>query len=224
VSCLFLLCTYVSDGVLVCLFPTLQLEHVSNVTSKHLGRPFTLLEPTSATVSAPSSSLNLSVRGMSGGSGVGDMSGGAPGLEFDHLGAGSSAGAAGMGPSAVLPFQMPAPLTNMERPMMMRTAAQAMDELTQIAQAGEHLWIRGDERDTLIVATYEGLFSNTGAGFRPPDVSVEGSRVGSMVFMSAVALVDVFMDTVRAHSSPFVPSCCPVERVHMHAWRGLACR
>jgi homeobox-leucine zipper protein len=215
VSCLFLLCTYVSDGVLVCLFPTLQLEHVSNVTSKHLGRPFTLLEPTSATVSAPSSSLNLSVGGMSGGP---------PGLEFDHLGAGSSAGAAGMGPSAVLPFQMPAPLTNMERPMMMRTAAQAMDELIQIAQAGEHLWIRGDERDTLIVATYDGLFSNTSAGFRPPDIRVEGSRVGSMVFMSAVALVDVFMDTVRAHSSPFVPSCCPVERVHMHAWRGLACR
>jgi homeobox-leucine zipper protein len=176
----------------VCSQPNLQLDRVSSITSKYLGRPFTQMPTMSA------SSLDLSVGGMSGG----PVLGGPPGLDLDLIGCGPAG--PGMIPSG-LPFQMPAPVTEMERPVMIDTAARALDELIRLAQAGDHLWVKGppgDERETLNVATYDGVFSHPGAGFRPPDINVEGSRDSGHVFMSAVAIVDVFMDTVRRMPPP----------------------
>ncbi|AQK83085.1 Homeobox-leucine zipper protein HDG11 [Zea mays] len=126
------------------------------------------------------SSLDLSVGGM------GSLGG--PSLDLDLL----------SGCSSGLPYQVPAPVTEMERPMMVDMAARAMDELIRLAQAGEQIWVKGvpgDAREVLDVGTYDSLFAKPGAAFRPPDINVEASRDSGLVFMSAVALVDVFMDT-----------------------------
>jgi homeobox-leucine zipper protein len=174
-----------------------QLDRMSSFTSKYLGRPFTQMPPVPP-MSMSMSSLDLSVGGMPG-HGLG---GGGPSLDLDLLG--------GCCPSG-MPFQMPAPVTEMERPMMVDLAARAMDELIRLAQAGEQLWakgVAGDARETLNVATYDTLFAKPGGAFRPPDINVEGSRDSALVFMSAVALVDVFMDTVRtSYPLPLLPAC-----------------
>ncbi|WVZ82025.1 hypothetical protein U9M48_029341 [Paspalum notatum var. saurae] len=161
-----------------------ELDRVSSITSKYLGRPFTQMPPV-PTLSV--SSLDLSVGMMPGGP-QGLVVGG-PSLDLDLL----------SGCSSGMPFQVPAPVTEMERPMMVDMAARAMDELIRLAQAGDHVWVKqgvlGDTREALNVATYDSLFAKPGAAFRPPDINVEGSRESGLVFMSALALVDVFMDT-----------------------------
>ncbi|KAL6605992.1 hypothetical protein ACP70R_041645 [Stipagrostis hirtigluma subsp. patula] len=155
-----------------------ELDRVSSITSKYLGRPFTQMPPVPA---MSMSSLDLSVGGMGG------PALGGPSLDLDLLGGGA--------PSSGMPFQLPAPVPEMERPMMADMAARAMDELIRLAQAGEHVWAKGDAaRETLNVATYDSLFSKPGGAFRPPDITVEGTRDSGLVFMSAAALVDVFMD------------------------------
>ena len=162
------------------------------MTSKYLGRPFTQMPPV-PTMSV--SSLDLSMGGMPGQQGPL----GGPSLDLDLL----------SGCSSGMPYQMPAPVTEMERPMMVDMATRAMDELIRLAQAGDQIWVKGmpgDAREVLNVATYDSLFAKPGGAFRPPDMNVEGSRDSCLVFMSAVALVDVFMDTVhlRIPSFPFV--------------------
>ncbi|GJN00614.1 hypothetical protein PR202_ga17809 [Eleusine coracana subsp. coracana] len=169
-----------------------ELDRVSSITSKYLGRPFTQMPPmpTMSTMSP----LDLSVgSGMSGPPLP-------PSLDLDLLGGGgsSSSSAAVMYPPPGMAFQMPAPVSDMERPVMIDAAARALDELIRLAQAGDHVWVRqgGEyERETLNVATYDSLFAKPGGAFRPPDIAVEGSRVSGLVFMSGVALVDVFMDS-----------------------------
>ena len=110
------------------------------------------------------------------------------------------------------------PVTEMERPMMADLAARAMDELIRLAQAGRQLWdkgVPGGAPEMLNVAAYDSLFAAPGGAFRPPDIGVEGSRDSGLVFMSAVALVDVFMDTVRVHSHLYLhlPPACFDRRV-----------
>jgi len=173
----------------------LQLDRVSSMTSKYLGRPFTQMPPV-PTMSV--SSLDLSMGGMPGQQGPL----GGPSLDLDLL----------SGCSSGMPYQMPAPVTEMERPMMVDMATRAMDELIRLAQAGDQIWVKGmpgEAREVLNVATYDSLFAKPGGAFRPPDINVEGSRDSGLVFMSAVALVDVFMDTVhlRIASFPFVFQC-----------------
>ncbi|XP_066371669.1 homeobox-leucine zipper protein ROC8-like [Miscanthus floridulus] len=158
-----------------------ELDRVSSMTSKYLGRPFTQMPPV-PTMSV--SSLDLSMGGMPGQ----QAPLGGPSLDLDLL----------SGCSSGMPYQMPAPVTEMERPMMVDMATRAMDELIRLAQAGDQIWVKGmpgDAREVLNVATYDSLFAKPGGAFRPPDMNVEGSRDSGLVFMSAVALVDVFMDT-----------------------------
>jgi homeobox-leucine zipper protein len=89
-------------------------------------------------------------------------------------------------------------VSEMERPMMAEMATRAMDELIRMAQAGEHLWVKAGGREVLNVDTYDSVFAKPGAAsFRGPDVHVEGSRDSGLVFMSAVGLVDMFMDSVK---------------------------
>jgi len=157
--------------ILVCLLShgiALQLDRVSSLTSKYLGRPFTQLPPVQPL--SMSSSLDLDL-----------LSGGSSG--YGHHPA----------------FHLPTAVPEMERPMMAEMATRAMDELIRMAQAGEQLWARTsgpDGREVLNVDTYDSIFSKPGSSFRGPDVHVEGSRDSGLVFMSAIGLVDMFMDSV----------------------------
>uniref|UniRef100_A0A453PPG6 Homeobox-leucine zipper protein ROC8 n=4 Tax=Aegilops tauschii subsp. strangulata TaxID=200361 RepID=A0A453PPG6_AEGTS len=154
-----------------------ELDRVSSLTSKYLGRPITQL-PSMQPLSM--SSLELSVGGLGSPVALG------PALDLDPLG-GSS------------PFQLPAPVSEMERPMMAEMATRAMDEFIRLAQAGEHLWVKAaGGREVLNVDTYDSIFAKPGSSsFRGPDVHVEGSRDSCLVLTSAIALVDMFMDSVR---------------------------
>ncbi|XP_037448423.1 homeobox-leucine zipper protein ROC8-like [Triticum dicoccoides] len=154
-----------------------ELDRVSSLTSKYLGRPITQL-PSMQPLSM--SSLELSVGGLGSPVALG------PVLDLDPLG-GSS------------PFQLPAPVSEMERPMMAEMATRAMDEFIRLAQAGEHLWVKAaGGREVLNVDTYDSIFAKPGSSsFRGPDVHVEGSRDSCLVLTSAIALVDTFMDSSK---------------------------
>ena len=161
-----------------------QLDRVSSLTSKYLGRPITQLPPVQPL--SMSSSLDLSVGGL-GSPALG------PSLDLDLLSGGSS---------GYPPFHLPMTVSEMERPMMAEMATRAMDELIRMAQAGEHLWVKTagggpDGREVLNVDTYDSIFAKPGGSFRGPDVHVEGSRDSGLVFMSAIGLVDMFMDSVK---------------------------
>ncbi|KAG8094216.1 hypothetical protein GUJ93_ZPchr0012g19347 [Zizania palustris] len=153
-----------------------ELERVSNLTAKYLGRPFPQMPPATP--------LDLSMGGMGGAA----AAPAGTSRDMDLLDAGASA----------IPFHLPAPVTDMERPMMAEMAARAMEELIQLAQAGDQFWAKNpsvDALETLNVDAYEDIFPKPGDSFRSPTLNVEGSRVSGLVFMSSVALVDVFMDT-----------------------------
>ncbi|RCV08555.1 hypothetical protein SEVIR_1G342400v4 [Setaria viridis] len=164
-----------------------ELDRVSSLTSKYLGRPITQLPPVQP---LSMSSLDLSVGGL-GSPALG------PSLDLDLLSGGSS-GYHHHHPS----FHLPTAVPELERPIMAEMATRAMDELIRMAQAGEQLWARtggGHDggREVLNVDTYDSIFAKPGGSFRGPDVHVEGSRDSGLVFMSAIGLVDMFMDSSK---------------------------
>uniref|UniRef100_A0ACD5ZKY2 Uncharacterized protein n=1 Tax=Avena sativa TaxID=4498 RepID=A0ACD5ZKY2_AVESA len=172
-----------------------ELDRVASLTSKFLGRPFTQMPQGMPQMSA--SSLDLSMGGMAMGGHhhqvLGGGGGGGPNLDLDLL-SGPSVSSLSQMPQ----FQLPVPVTEMERPVMAGMATRAMDELIRLAQAGDHVWAKipgGDGRETLNVETYDNIFSKPGSSFRAADLRVEGSRDSALVCMTAAALVEVFMDT-----------------------------
>ena len=159
----------------------LQLERVSSITSKYLGRPITQLPPVQP-VSV--SSLDLSVGGLA-------SPGFGPSLDLDLL----------SGSSSDIPFPCPSQISEIEKPIMAELATNAMDELIRLVQTDEPLWVKpgSDGREVLHLETYDRIFPKPGHQFIGPDIRVEASRDSSLVFMSPLALVDMFMDSV----SPF---------------------
>ncbi|KAF8730248.1 hypothetical protein HU200_017226 [Digitaria exilis] len=191
-----------------------ELDRVSSLTSKYLGRPITQLPPVQPL--SMSSSLDLSVGGLCSPA-LG------PSLDLDLLSGGSSCyhhpGAAA--------FHLPTAVSELERPMMAEMATRAMDELIRMAQAGEQLWARTrgpDTREVLNVDAYDSIFSKPGGGssFRGPDVHVEGSRDSGLVFMNAIGLVDMFMDSSKW--TEFFPSIVSKARTIDVLVNGMAGR
>lgn len=157
----------------------MQLDRVSGLTSKYLGRPITQLPPVQP---LSISSLDLTVGGL-GSPSVG------PSLDLDLLTGGSSS----------MPFSFPTAISDMEKPIMAEMATAAMDELVRLAQCDEPLWVKqGDGREVLSLDAYDSLFPKPGSRFRPPDIRVETSRDSALVFMNAVSLVDMFLDSVSS--------------------------
>ncbi|ONK74994.1 uncharacterized protein A4U43_C03F12210 [Asparagus officinalis] len=156
-----------------------ELDRVSSITSKYLGRPITQLPPIQP-VSV--SSLDLSVGGFVN-------PGFGPSLDLDLL----------SGSSSSIPFPFPAPLSDIEKPIMAELATNAMEELIRLVQTDEPLWIKPgtDGREVLHLETYDRIFSKPGHQFLGPDTRVEASRDSGVVFMSPGALVDMFMDSVK---------------------------
>ncbi|XP_072952690.1 homeobox-leucine zipper protein ROC8-like [Typha angustifolia] len=154
-----------------------ELDQVSSLTSKYLGRPITQLPPVQP---VPISSLDLSVGGL-GSPVIG------PSLDLDLL----------TGSSSAIPFPFPTAVSEMEKPIMADMATSAMDEVIRLVQTDEPLWVKpgGDGREVLSLETYDRIFRKPGNHFRGPDIRVEVSRDSGLVFINAVQLVDVFMDS-----------------------------
>ncbi|KAJ6806597.1 homeobox-leucine zipper protein ROC8-like isoform X1 [Iris pallida] len=155
-----------------------ELDRVSSITSKYLGRPVTQLPPIQP---ISISSLDLSVGGY-GSAGLG------PSLDLDLLCGGSA-----------MQYPFPAPLTEIEKPVMAELATNAMDELIRLVQTDEPLWIKqgGDGREVLHLETYDRIFPKPGSQYASPDIRIEASRDSGLVVMSPVSLVDMFMDAAR---------------------------
>ncbi|KAJ4764943.1 Homeobox-leucine zipper protein ROC8 [Rhynchospora pubera] len=155
-----------------------ELDRVSGLTSKYLGRPITQL-PSIQPLSI--SSLDLSVGGL-GSPSVG------PSLDLDLLTGGSSN----------MPFSFPTAISDMEKPIMAEMATVAMDELVRLAQSEEPLWVKqSDGREVLSLDAYDSLFPKPGNHFRAPDIRVEATKDSALVFMNAVSLVDMFLDSSK---------------------------
>lgn len=158
-----------------------QLDRVSGLTSKYLGRPITQL-PLIQHLAA--SSLDLSV-GALGNPTI------APSLDLDLL----------TGSGSVTVPHFPTAVPEIEKPIMVEMATNAMEEVIRLAQTDEHLWVRngGDRGEVMCIETYDRMFQKPDDRYRDPDIRIEASRDSGLVLMNATALVDVFMDAVSSN-------------------------
>lgn len=159
-----------------------ELDRVSALAAKYLGRPIARLNP----LPLPSSSLDLQVGGGSSFGGGGGMHP-APGA-MDIV----------QGPTVVDVATRPGGLTEAEKPMVVELAVMAMDELVRMAQAEEPLWVTPQDggREQLNYEEYLRT-SSRGIGIRPHGLKTEATRETALVMMNGVTLVETLMDAAQ---------------------------
>jgi len=164
---------------LMCVIWLLQLDRVSSIAAKYIGRPISELPPVQP---VHISSLDLSMGNFSG-QGLG---GPALDLDLDLIPTNSN-----------LAFQPPG-ISDMDKSLMTDVAANAMEELLRLLQANEPLWMKSstDGRDVLNLDSYQRIFPRALSHLKNPNVRIESSRDSGVVIMNGVALVDMFMDSV----------------------------
>lgn len=153
-----------------------QLDRVSSIAAKYIGRPITQLPPMQP-VSVTSLELSM------GSFGPPVIAG--PSLDLDLL--------PGTSPLPTMPLQFSG-FSDTDKSVMAECASNAMDELIRLLQAGEPLWMRSqvDGREVLNIESYERMFPRN----KNPGIRIEASRDSGMVIMNAGTLVDMFMDPV----------------------------
>jgi homeobox-leucine zipper protein len=149
----------------------LQIDRISGIAAKYVGKPLSSLSNLSPHL--PSRSLDLGVSNFGAQSGfVGEMFGATDLLR-----------------SVTGP-------TEADKSMIVEIAVAAMEELMRIAQAGEPLWIQG-ENNTEMLNEEEYLRTFTrGIGPKPLGMRSEASRESAVVIMNHVNLVEILMDAV----------------------------
>ena len=114
-------------------------------------------------------------------------------LDFDLIpGSGSSMAA------PTLPSQPNLVLSDIDKSLMTNVAVTAMEELLRLTQTNEPLWIKNDgARDVLNLESYENMFPRASSrGGKNHNSRVEASRSSGIVFINAITLVDMLMDSV----------------------------
>lgn len=161
----------------------LQLDRVSSIAAKYIGRPISQLPPVQP---IHVSSLDLSMASF-GGHGMA-----CPSLDLDLL-PGSSLGVA----SSLASFP-PMSISDVDKSLMADMAAGAMDELIRLLQGNEMLWIKSasDGREVLNLEGYERAFPRPNSHLKSPSVRTEASRSSGVVSLNDLALVDMFVDSV----------------------------
>ena len=86
---------------------------------------------------------------------------------------------------------------DMEKTLMTETAAAAMDELIRLLRVNEPFWIRSvtNEKYVLQRDSYERIFPKANR-FKTSSARIESSKESSVVAMSGMQLVDMFLDPV----------------------------
>ncbi|XP_074562171.1 homeobox-leucine zipper protein ROC8-like [Curcuma longa] len=156
-----------------------ELDRVSSLASRYLGRSVTQLPPVP---SVSVSSLDLSV-------GCYSNSGMSSSLDLDLL----------LRNSSSFPYAYRASITELEKPLMMDIASNAMEEVIRLVQVDEPLWVKSgsDGREILQLETYDRMFKRSGHQLKFPDVRIEASRGSAVVVMDATTLIDMFMDASK---------------------------
>lgn len=126
-----------------------------------------------------------------------------PSLDLDLLSRNSSI--------ATLPMQTVG-IADMERSIMMETAANAMNELMRLVQTNEPLWMRSSTgNDLLNLEAYERIFPRPNH-LKRPDIHIEASRGSCPVIINGLTLVNMFLDSVSpiTFAPAFEYVCLPV--------------
>ena len=140
---------------------------MSTVASKYMGRPISSHISTLHPMHI--SPLDLSMTG--------------PSLDFDLL------------PGSYMSSNFA--VSDMDKPIMNDIALTAMDELLRLVHTNEPLWSRADgSREVLNLGSYENVFPRSSNRGKNHNVRIEASRSSGIVFMNAMSLVDMFMDSV----------------------------
>ncbi|KAA8530707.1 hypothetical protein F0562_005359 [Nyssa sinensis] len=94
-----------------------------------------------------------------------------------------------------LPYQMNG-IQDMEKLLMVETAASAMDELIKLLQVNEPVWIKSSTggRYFLHSDSYDKLFPRV-SHFKSSSAQVESSKYSGVVMMSGSQLADMFLDS-----------------------------
>ncbi|XP_074587422.1 homeobox-leucine zipper protein ROC8-like isoform X2 [Curcuma longa] len=158
-----------------------QLDRVSSLASRYLGRPMTQLPPV---LPVSISSLDLSVGGY-------NNPGISTSLDLNLLLQNSSSSS-----SSSFPY---ASISELEKPIMVEMASNAMEEVIRLVQTDEPLWMKSvsDGRDILQLETYDRMFKRSGHRLKFPDVRIEASRDSAVVAMNATTLIDLLMDASK---------------------------
>ncbi|KAG6481865.1 hypothetical protein ZIOFF_058488 [Zingiber officinale] len=160
----------------------LKLDRVSSIASRYLGRPMTQLPPV---LPVSISSLDLSVGGY-------NNPGISTSLDLNLLLQNSSSSSS----SSSLPY---ASISELDKPIMVEMASNAMEEVIRLVQTDEPLWMKSvsDGRDILQLETYDRMFKRSGHRLKFPDVRIEASRDSAVVAMNATTLIDMLMDSSK---------------------------
>lgn len=160
---------------------------MSTIASKYMGRPISQLSTLHPMHISP---LDLSMTSLTGCGPCGH----GPSLDFDLLPGSSMA----VGPNN-LQSQPNLAISDMDKPIMTDIALTAMEELLRLLHSNETLWTRTDDcRDILNIGSYENVFPRSSNRGKNHNFRVEASRSSGIVFMNAMALVDMFMDSVSS--------------------------
>lgn len=154
----------------------LQVDRVANLTSKYFGRPSTHHLPLPQPEPISQSEDDTPTENCITSSVEHDLSGSNPSLSIPYA------------------FQQ---ILEHDKPFLMNMASYAIDEVIQLLQRNEPLWVKSasDAREVLQLQAYQMSFPNShqpNSGTR-----TEASRDSSIVMMSGRMLVDAFMNSVR---------------------------
>ncbi|KAK7251761.1 hypothetical protein RIF29_35244 [Crotalaria pallida] len=187
-----------------------ELDRVSSIAAKYIGRPISQLPSIPPIHISPldlSMGTNFGNQGLLGigsslgaslsaglGAGVGVGVGVGSSLDLDLLhGTASSSNSMPM-----MPFQSGS-LSEMDKSLMSTTATNALEEFIRLSHTNEPLWIKSstDGREVLNLETYERMFPKANTRLKNPNVRVESSRELGVVMMNSTNLVERFMDAYR---------------------------
>ena len=97
-----------------------------------------------------------------------------------------------------IPYQSMS-ITDMDKTLMTDIARNAMEELIRLLQGNEPFWMKSatDGKEVLNLESYERIFPRVNSHLKNPNVYVEASRDSGVVIMNGLALVNLFLDSVR---------------------------
>ncbi|KAG2715294.1 hypothetical protein I3760_03G069400 [Carya illinoinensis] len=158
-------------------------EKVSNLLAKYIGKPISQFE--SLIPMVPRSSL-----GFSPGTPMNPRLGN-PALDLDLSYSPASSN------NTAFPYQLKG-IPNMEKALMLETAAGAMDELIRLLQINEPLWIKSldDGRYVLHHENYGKLFPRINH-FKNSSARVESSKDSDVVTVSGMHLLEMILDSEK---------------------------
>lgn len=161
----------------------LQHDKVSNLLAKYIGKPISQLE---SLLPVLGSSIDLSPRSSL----TQIVASPAVDLISDPV----------ILDGAATPYQSRG-INDLENALMLETAATALEELIRLLRIDEPLWMKtlNDGRYVLHRESYDKIFPRPNH-FKSSSARTESSKASGVVTMSAIQLVDFFLDAVSVDS------------------------